>query len=608
MGGLSDLFPEPESMTTASLVFMMLVYGYILFNASKIIASGSEMLLLLFGAGIVGGLVIPILGAVPDCAIILISGLGSGDKDSIQDELRVGVGTLVGSTVMLLTVPFGSGILMGRRDWDEQRGEAAITPSKRPKYTSFTWTNTCVTVLSEIPATAKVMMCTSLLYWVIQLPAFYYQSHSDASSDESPYALAGFILTSLGFCGYCYLQLTSARQADLDKRLQAAVRRKEWKEGLDSRWGYDMHQENIFRQYDRDGNGFMDAAELKDALAEMGLKCDRREIAEIIKLIDQEGESGKPDGKISLAEFKAACNTWVREGGIPSSPQGSTQPNASARKTFEREFVRRSSQLEKKLERKETKDLKELTKGREDDDTTPLLGQGKSGYGAVGTEGSLQETTKEKPPKGKDKAGKDKAGKDKAGKDGAGKDGAGDATADDDADPDDEEEAEEEMWELTDSQLKVKAFTLLAIGTVLVSIFSDPMVDVINKLGDKMGVSPFYVSFVVTPLASNASEVISGVIFARKKTVESVSLCFASLLGAACMNNTLALCIFMALVYFRELSWSFSAEIVSLIVVVIVVGINALRRNYFMWQAIIIIAMYPICLCLVAGLEAAGLD
>jgi len=55
--------------------------------------------------------------------------------------------------------------------------------------------------------------------------------------------------------------------------------------------------------------------------------------------------------------------------------------------------------------------------------------------------------------------------------------------------------------------------------------------------------------------------VISGLVFASKKTNRGVSLAFASYYGAACMNNTLGLCIFMALVYFRELSWTFSAEV-----------------------------------------------
>ena len=38
----------------------------------------------LYGPGIVGGFLIPILGAVPDGVIILISGLGDGSKEEIQ--------------------------------------------------------------------------------------------------------------------------------------------------------------------------------------------------------------------------------------------------------------------------------------------------------------------------------------------------------------------------------------------------------------------------------------------------------------------------------------------------------------------------------------------
>ena len=57
---------------------------------------GCELLVLLYGPGIIGSLVIPILGALPDSLIILLSGLGSGTKQEIQGQLSVGVGTLVG--------------------------------------------------------------------------------------------------------------------------------------------------------------------------------------------------------------------------------------------------------------------------------------------------------------------------------------------------------------------------------------------------------------------------------------------------------------------------------------------------------------------------------
>lgn len=67
------------------------------------ISDGSELLLLVPSlAGVVGSVVLPVLGAVPDGAIVLFSGMG----DDAQSELSVGVGALAGSTIMLLTIPW----------------------------------------------------------------------------------------------------------------------------------------------------------------------------------------------------------------------------------------------------------------------------------------------------------------------------------------------------------------------------------------------------------------------------------------------------------------------------------------------------------------------
>lgn len=72
-------------------------------SASNMISDGSELLLLVPAvAGIVGSVVLPVLGAVPDGAIVLFSGMG----DDAQNQLSVGVGALAGSTIMLLTIPW----------------------------------------------------------------------------------------------------------------------------------------------------------------------------------------------------------------------------------------------------------------------------------------------------------------------------------------------------------------------------------------------------------------------------------------------------------------------------------------------------------------------
>jgi Ca2+/H+ antiporter len=95
-----------------------------------------------------------------------------------------------------------------------------------------------------------------------------------------------------------------------------------------------------------------------------------------------------------------------------------------------------------------------------------------------------------------------------------------------DEEEEDCEEEEEQFFHLSERQLLLKAIALLLAGTAVVTIFSDPMVEVISTFGEKIGVSPFYISFVVTPLASNASEVLSGLIFAKKKVRPSLFVSF----------------------------------------------------------------------------------
>jgi hypothetical protein len=89
--GLDDVFIDVSTLPAGGygfcqLLFLFGVYGYILMNASNMISDGSEFLLLVPAyAGIVGSVVLPILGAVPDGMLILFSGMG----DDAQNQLAV---------------------------------------------------------------------------------------------------------------------------------------------------------------------------------------------------------------------------------------------------------------------------------------------------------------------------------------------------------------------------------------------------------------------------------------------------------------------------------------------------------------------------------------
>jgi hypothetical protein len=175
---------------------------------------------------------------------------------------------------------------------------------------------------------------------------------------------------------------------------------------------------------------------------------------------------------------------------------------------------------------------------------------------------------------------------------------------------DDEEDEEEEVAHLTRGQIFGKAFALMFAGLALVMLFSDPAVDVLSAMGNRWGISPFYVSFVVTPFISNASELISSLVFAAKKTQASITMTFSALLGAATMNNTFCLAIFLALVYVQRLAWEFKAEVLCILLVEVVMGCVAMWKGaHRTWVAFAVAAIFPLSLGFVALLEnVAGLD
>jgi len=181
---------------------------------------------------------------------------------------------------------------------------------------------------------------------------------------------------------------------------------------------------------------------------------------------------------------------------------------------------------------------------------------------------------------------------------------------------DDDEEEEEVPENLVDQdpdvQLKnitIKSIKMMGLGTFLIILFSDPMVECLSEWGKRLNISAFYVSFIVAPFASNASELIAAYNYASKKTKAGITTALSTLVGAACMNNTFCLAIFLALVYFQSLAWQFTAETICCVSVQYMVGILTLKAcSQTTKDALIIFACYPVSLVVVAVLEAIGFD
>jgi len=177
-----------------------------------------------------------------------------------------------------------------------------------------------------------------------------------------------------------------------------------------------------------------------------------------------------------------------------------------------------------------------------------------------------------------------------------------------------EEEMPEDLHDLSPEQQRrrvlFRSIWMMGLGTALVLIFSDPMVDVLSQWGEHTGIPAFYISFVLAPLASNASELLSAYTYAAKKSSKSITTALSTLMGAAIMNNTFCLAIFFALIYCKKLAWKFSAETIAIILIQWVIGLlTIVKKVQSKLDAVLIILCYPGCLLIVWALEnLAGLD
>jgi len=539
---------EPSDVGHTGLIWLFVSYGYVLFRASNLISEGSELLLLVPSlAGLVGGVVLPLLGAVPDGAIMLFSGMG--DIEKAQESLSVGIGALAGSTIMLLTIPWGLSVLAGRVnivDSDDGKKTANYSKAQRKleaKPLVDQVSETGVSITQMIQNGANIMIFTTIPYFLIQGPAFFLHGGSEQiASGEKNWALLGFLVCVFGFVYYLLIQL-KASKADEEKFHRMQVIADLLKKGKVSLSGafyniidtFDTDAagesgrlldcpsgkvkeylssvlEIPFNKYDKNKNKKLEYSEVKIFLNDFHEKLNNEDSEHLFQKYDSDG-----DGTVSFDEFVQCCYDLIKKA------HGAGDATGSYRDTMERELIENVNESE------------------DEEEEVPI-------------------ELADLPPNEQQKA------------------------------------------------IKKMAFSMLALGTALVLLFADPMVDVMQEIAYRVNISPFYVSFVLAPLASNASEVIASQYYAAKKTTKTITVSLSALLGAACMNNTFCLSIFMGLIYFRGLAWQYTAETIAIVLVQLLIYLMTRGDTMTSGSGLIIIAIFPLSIAFVAFLESFGID
>ena len=321
------IFPCSESLFGS--IILMGMYGNLLLVGANLIGDGSELLLEIMDPGLIGGLVLPILGALPDAAMIVVSGMG-GTVQAAQEQVAVGVGTLAGSTVMLLSIAWGGSLILGRCDIVQGRAkDKTLTKGWQPgarltlRWLEATLTQTGVSTDKATRINAYIMIATGLLYLIPQIPTFCGFEHDPMA------ALGGAIACGLALAAYCAYQVVAP---ELQKRKMAHARKQlavrstlRMAHGIAATAGSvlvdergvirDVALQAVFERFDEDKSGTIDRQELRKmakvflaSSANMSAAHMESNIEEFMRGMDADG-----DGQITFEEMKQGLQRWLHD-------------------------------------------------------------------------------------------------------------------------------------------------------------------------------------------------------------------------------------------------------------------------------------------------------
>ncbi|KAL6597728.1 hypothetical protein ACP70R_046533 [Stipagrostis hirtigluma subsp. patula] len=501
----------PCTTTVLGNLFLVLAYGFPMYKAATYISAGSDVLLEIIGPGLVGGLLLPILSALPDSLLILVSGL-SGSKETAQSQVLIGMGLLAGSTVVLLTLLWGTCVVVGKCDLGPV-GRAVDSIDTK----GFSLTGTGVSTDVQTSHAARIMGISVIPLFIAQFAKIVKTHHGKRIA-----ALLALIVSFLLAISYSVYQVF---QPWIQKRKLAYAKHKHVLSGIlrhaqTQGLGRLLNEDGtpnesvirkLFHKIDLDESHSLSRAELYALI--VGINFDEVDFDKqdaVGKLMDDFDTSRNE--VVEEQEFVEGMKKWLNEA-------KRTVPAGGA---FHSMFI---------------DEFHAITR-REHDELMP---------------------------------------------------DDGDETV---------EKVENPGWYIT------KAVGLQLLGVAIAAAFANPLVATIQNLSSATQIPPFFISFIALPLATNSSEAVSTVIFASRKKQRTCSLTLSMLYGGVTMSNTLSLGVFLALIYFRDLTWDFSSEVLIILLVCLVMALLASFRTTFpLWTCLVAYALYPLSLVIVCILD-----
>ncbi|XP_073123502.1 sodium/calcium exchanger NCL1-like [Henckelia pumila] len=634
----------PCSYSVTGHLFLILVYEYLLFHAESYVASGGERIFKILGPGVFGASAFQIIGSLPEALILLASGLLSSEELA-EEYVFTGVGLLAGSTILLLTVIWGTCIILGSQKF---RDPANFNPSDKRSHTHLErflmskWPGYGVVTDMGTSVTARILLISVIPSMVVLIPEIFGLS----LAGERVVVIVTLFVSITFLLSYFFYQFfkpwIQRRRLlyvkheylviDILKRVQSQTKGKLLTENGSPNISTIR---NIFKERDQDGDNLISLSELKEFLKEIKFRKlhysdEDRRAEEMMKDFDADN-----DQKITMDEFVRGMMKWLDDTKETMNKRYHSVRSLKdlykvlkpwiSKKREEREMMSRlipdileylqSSACGGLLAKDGTPDVtaikrlfKKIDLDKDDcisyDELKQLMTNIKFGMMTYDADIAASKIMEEL-------------------------DVSGDHLIDEEEfvmglskwlsttynqKPDSEKTEEEyyqKTWEQTDKLMEdkfvdksplawTKAIGLLVLGIVVLGLLAEPLVHSVRAFSKAANLPSFYIAFMFIPLASNARLAVSAITEARRKKLHTTSLTLSEIYGTVFMNNILGLAVLLALIYYRGMSWDFSAEVFVVLVVSVIIGcLSSFSTVFPIWASLLAYLMYPLSLVLV---------
>ncbi|XLR34824.1 hypothetical protein S83_062724 [Arachis hypogaea] len=621
-------------------LFLILVYEYLLFHGESYLAAGGEQIFKILGPGVFGASAFDILGALPESLILVVTGLSS-DKESAQEYASTGVGLLAGSSILLLTVVWGTCVIIGKQKLKLDSDSDATNSSCGGIKESLTCYGITMDVDTRKMARNMVFSVTPLI--IMQITNLF----PNSSTLRNVTLMIAFIVALIFLISYFIYQvfkpqiektrLEYIKHDDLILRILQRVEKQTLQKILAEDGTPNVNAiSGLYQEISQHEGKDLSASEVKELLLKNKLSdtnIKEEQIADMLKIFDKNG-----DQIITKEEFVSGLTEYINQ--TKHALDRQYLPKESLNKVYQTfikpwiEHVRKERELKGHLVSQVLKHVQsEDVVGRLlNDDGTADKAAIRRLFEEVDVNGDNHVSRSELERIVKDihfskavdaeealsklvqdlDVNRDNEISEKEFVDGFTK--WINSNSNQAANSKSSSHGTHQTWEdvekvMEQNQSKgasawLEAIGYVVLGITMLSLLAEPLIASVQNFSEEAGLSSFSISFILVPLATNFREATAAIKEASHKKSSNTSQTIYEIYGAVFMNNILGFVVISILIYVRDITWEFSADVLVVAIVCAVMGIAASFRTTFpLWTSIPAYLLYLISLLFVFVLK-----